>query len=223
MAPGINGPNTVFEGGVNETSARIANEAGSPQVQRIICAGIFDGVFEERPALEIGNEGESPDGTLLQITFDAILDLDQPWELRIPSDTPLIQSRYGGRLTGSFTDGEPPTLAVGGYVRQSSIVAAAGAMPPLIWPVAIGYTDPDTFYEVALSGAPDPITIVGLPPMTSGTAGPATGVADQGGGVLLVNFAVSPGPGASLNFPAWHPSIRGPGGEWMTPFSINVP
>lgn len=220
LNPTINGPNTVFEGGVNQTLARISTEAGTPEVQRIILAGIVEGTWIELPALEIANEGESASGTTLQITFEGILDLTQPWELRIPADTQLIQSRHGGRLTGSFTDGQPITEAEGGFVRQSNIVENAGTLPALFWPASATVTGPNEI-TVQFTGAPgSPFTIDSIPPFTDSSGGIANGIVDAGGDVLELTFPSGCVAGSTLSFPDWNPQIRGVNGAWCAPFNM---
>jgi hypothetical protein len=191
FVPTINGPNTVFEGGVNQQNARIASSAATPEVARITCSGWWNGGFNPaREALEIGNEGESIDGTQMQITFDAVLDLTQPWQISIPSDTPLIQSRFGGRLAGTFAAGQPLALADGGFVRLSNLTAGTLGPHQFVW---TGITKGPANNEITFSvdaATLQPFQATGSPDMRTESGATAGSFNDLGGGSVRITFSV---------------------------------
>lgn len=222
LNPTINGNNTVFEGGVTQAMARVATQAATPEVERITCTGVFGGLWQTLPALEIGNEGESAGGTLLQITFDQILSLEDPWELAIPSDTPLVQSRYGGRLTGTYYNGQATASADGGYIRQTNLMPGPTGVPVLMWLVTATFVDSTHIQVETNSSGNSPFVFDGVPAINDSIAGAATGIADDTGGFFTLTFPGGVAPGTTLSGPAWDGAIRGQSGEWLAPFVTTV-
>jgi hypothetical protein len=218
-APALNGGNTVFEGALSLSFCRVANQAATPEVARITCMGFWDGVWEDRAALEVGNEGESPTGTLFQITFDAVLDLTMPWSLNIPSDSQVIQGPAGGRLVGTFVDGQPVTAADGGYVRQTSIGNAPTGQPSLVYPTSYMPISPGVV-QLQFGGAVGASwEIVGTPPFAANGGNNAIGVAEVSWDVIEIAFTSPLSPGDQITFPPWDGSLRTDAGAWVAPFS----
>lgn len=219
-APGHNGANTVFEGALTLTNCRVTSQAATPEVERITCDGWFDGTWQTVPALEVGNEGEDTSGTRLQITFVGLLDLDAPWSLNIPADCALIGGPNGGKLTGTYQEGQPVDSNPGGYVRQTSLDDVAPAFPPLSWPISMTATGPNTLSVDMSGGGAGSFDVTGVPALLIDGMMTAVSVTDAGGGVLDVVSSALVALGATLDWPAWSPLVRPDTGGYVVPFHL---
>lgn len=216
-APTINGPTTVFEMALNATLARVTNQAATPEVQRIKLYCSVGGVVSLLSAIEVGNEGESPSGTLLQITFNAVIDTDLPWILAIPTDSQLIQSRYGGFLDGSLQSWESDDDAPFGFIHLTNAQPGIGGFPVLIYVTLISGVGSATLaFQTNDTGA-SPFTLTGLPNIIGSSGQSATGISDDGGGQFSVTFDNTINVGQFITIPQWDPAIRGSSGQWLAP------
>lgn len=217
--PGIDAGKTHFTGALSQHGCKVVTTVGGTDVTAITLAGSIDGVFGIYSAERIENMGEDGSGTVIDIVFDGALATTQPWLLSIPFATPLIAGPSGGRLVGTLNIDQVPSDANGGFIRQSNL-SDGPLFPSLMWPiaasVAAGNEIDVSFNSISL----DPLTIIGIPDFTDSAGGAALGVIDQGGGNIAITFTGGCTSGSTLTFPAWQNSLRGPSGEYVSPFEL---
>ena len=218
--PGVLMGNTVISAALTQFDCAVDAVTGGPEVARIRLTGLIDGSYQTVPANSIANGGEDGAGTLVDLVFTGELDTTQPWLLQVPSYTPLIQSRYGGKLVGALSIGETTTTANYGFVSMGNQQDGPFAMPVLMWPISAVVSAPNDIIVQFNSTALDPFTLAGLPLITDTLGLNVTAMVDIGNGALGLTFAFPTTAGSTLTIVQWDPAVRGPAGQWMAPAAL---
>ena len=220
--PGVLMGNTVISAALTQYDCAVDNVTGGPEVASIRLTGLIDGSYQTVPANSIANGGEDGAGTLVDLVFTGELDTTQPWLLQMPSYTPLIQSRYGGKLVGALSIGETTTTANYGFVSMGNQQDGPFPFPVLMVPWT-ATVDDATHISVQLdSTSYDPLTLAGVPPISDSSAGAAVGAVDNGNGNFTLEFGGGAVAGSQLTIPQWMAEIRGPARQYMAPARLTT-
>ncbi len=218
--PGIDAGNTFFTLPLSQFRARVDTQTGGDAVTAIKLVGFIDGVFGTYPAALIRNDGEDGDGTLVTIKFLGVLDNDQPWILSIPASTPLIQSRFGGRLSGTLNQFESLDDLAFGAVRMSNY-EDVGVSLPVLNRVTTATVISGT--EITLTtdlGAPNPWGALDRFKILYDDISTPDSVADAGGGSILVTVSGGVATTKSVTMTDWKNFGRGADGSYLAPFRV---
>lgn len=218
--PGIDAGNTFFTLPLSQFHARVDSQVGGAAVLAITCCGYFDGTFTTKTAEFIRNDGEDGEGTLVTLKFLGVLSNVKPWLLSIPADSPLIQSRFGGRLAGTLNLGESLVNWPRGFVRISNY-ADVGAPAPVLAAVQSATTDAGNDIDVVTnaSGA-SPWVIASLGNLLWNGGTPPDSYSDLGSGNFRLTFSGMPVPGGTLEMSTWEGTAVGAGGQVLAPFRV---
>ena len=221
-APTHNGPNTVFELALTSSNARVTNQAGTPEVARIYLLCFIAGGPQQLPALEVGNEGEGPDGTLIQITFAGNIDLTSLWQLYIPTDTALIQSKNGGFLNGSFANGQDPAVAANGYVVLNNTQNCDFPFPGILTVTSITGGGTNNLYLHFDDQTPGAWVLGSTPNWPSSTNVVLNTCSDPLDGTLHLIYDSPVAVGEFIQIDPWNVNVRGSAGQWVLPSFVLV-
>lgn len=179
-------------------------------------AGLPNQVADAETLEQLADTGS---GVRLRLTFSLDVNLSAPWALYFPTQWAAVGSILGSGIEGVRDAISLAEIGNGNYVALWTNTDAA---PEQMW--ALTATNNGTSNDVilTLSGAPSPVTIVGLPAFTASTAFGAVSVSDIGGGQLVLTFGSGFLIGQTLSFPANQHSVLSPSGAALVPFQMLI-